>query len=128
MAWTYSLNPELPFVAVEFSGNITARDLKEATSALISLEKGKGINRFLIDCTDMVLEASLLDVYNLPAKQYIDENADRNGRVALVFPESGSPKEKEAVQFYETVCTNRGWDVRAFSEHPDAVAWLTRGV
>ena len=124
MFWSYTHNPSKQIVEVVFSGDICADDLKDATSALISLEKDKALNRFLVDTREMKLSASLVDVYNLPVKQYVEEGADPNGRVALVL--SRSSKEKEAGQFYETVCKNRGWDVQAFLELEDAVNWLTR--
>ncbi len=124
MPWTYKYNPTLQIIEAVFFGSITARDLKESTSEFIAWEKEKDINRFLIDTTEMEFAASLVDVYNLPAKQYQEEKADRNGRVALVL--SRYPWEKEAAQFYETVCKNRAWDVQAFSEREEAVNWLTR--
>lgn len=72
----------------------------------------------------MEFAASMMDVYNLPGKQYLIEEADRSGRVAIVLPTS--PKEKEVVHFYETVCKNRGWNVQAFAETQEAINWLTR--
>jgi hypothetical protein len=124
MPWTYKQNLKLQIVEAKFSGTTTARDLQECTSELIALEKEKGMNRFLVDATGMEYAGSLVDVYNLPSKQYLEEGADVGGRVAVLFP--ASPDDKEAVQFYETVCVNRGWDVRAFSERQEAMTWLTR--
>ncbi len=72
----------------------------------------------------MEITASLIDVFNIPDKQYVEEKADRTGRVALILP--SSPREKKAVNFFETVCKNRGWLVQTFLEHQDAVNWLTR--
>ena len=125
MSWTYKLNPTLRIIEVAYSGTTTARDLKESTSEFISLEKEKGINQFLIDTSEMELAASLVNIYDLPDKQYVEENADRSGRVALLLPPS--PREKEAVQFYETVCKNRGWNVQTFLERQEAIDWLARG-
>ena len=125
MPWTYKQDPTLQIVEVAYLGSTTARDLKESASELIALEKEKGINRFLIYTSAMEFAASLADVYNLPSKQYLEEGADRSGCVALILPTS--PKEKEAVQFYETVCQNRGWNVQAFSERQEAIDWLTGG-
>ena len=124
MTWTYSINATSRIAEVAYAGDTTACDLKESTSKFIALEKEKGINRFLIDTSEMVLSASILDIHNLPDMQYIEEEADRSGRVALMLP--SSPREKEAVKFYETVCKNRGWDVQAFTEKQEAINWLTR--
>ena len=123
MPWSYKHNPTLQIVEVFYSGEITARDLGESSSALIALEKEKGMNWFLIDATEMKLTASLLDVYDLPTKQYLEESADRFGRVAVLLPSCS--KTREAVQFYETVCKNRGWMVQVFSNRQEAIDWLT---
>ena len=123
MPWTYKINPTLKIVEVSYSGSTSARDLKESTSASIALEKEKSMNRFLIDASKMKFSASLTDLYNLSDKQYIEEEAERSGRVALIL--LTSPKETEAVSFYETACKNRGWNVQAFSERQEAVNWLT---
>ena len=123
MPWSYKYNPTLKIVEVVYSGEITARDLGESSSALIALEKEKGLNWFIIDATEMKLTASLIDVYDLPTKQYLEESADRFGRVAVLLPSCS--KTREAVHFYETVCKNRGWMVQAFSNRQEAVDWLT---
>ena len=76
MPWTYEINPTLQIVEVAYTGNTTARDLQESTSAFIALEKKEGLNRFLIDTSEMELTASIMDVYNLPDKQYLEEAAE----------------------------------------------------
>ena len=123
MPWTYEHNQTLQLVEVVYKGYITASDLRESTSEFIALEKEKGLNRFLINTTEMKLDSSLMDIYKLPTEQYIEENADRQGRVAIVPPTC--PRTKGAVRFYETVCKNRGWIVQVFSERQAAVDWLT---
>ncbi len=126
MPWSYQLTNERQIVEVVYSGNVTADELRESTSTLIQMEKQDGLNRFLIDTSNMVLDAALVDIYNLPAKQYTDEQADRNARLALIM--ASTPREKEAAQFYETACVNRGFDVKAFTERQQAFAWLASGL
>ena len=125
MPWTYEYNTTLQIVEVEYTGEITAVELRESTSAFIALEADKGLNRFLVDTTEMKIASSMADIYDLPTKQYLEEQADRRGRVALMLPDC--PKTKEAVLFYEDVCRNRGWMVQAFSKRQEAVDWLTAG-
>jgi hypothetical protein len=122
MTWSHEYNSKLQIVELVYAGETTARDLQVSTSELIALEKEKGINRFIVDATDMEVNFSLMDVYNLPTKQYIEENADRKGRVAVVL--QTSPRTKEAVDFYEDVCRNRGWMVQVFSKREEAIDWL----
>lgn len=123
MPFTYEHNRTLQIVEVWYSGKVTARDLQEATSQLIALEKEPCVNRFLVDAEAAEFSASLADLFNLPTKQYIEEGAERSGRVACLLPTS--PKEKQAMEFYETVCRNRGWMVQVFAQRQDAIDWLT---
>ena len=126
MPWTCKHNSTLKIIEVFYTGQITGRDLQEVTSELINLEIEKGMNRFLIDTTEMRLPPSfsLIDLYDLPSKQYLEDEADRHGRVAVVFLPTSSTAKK-AAEFYETVCRNRGWMVKVFSERQEAVNWLT---
>ena len=110
MPWTYKQNPSFKIIEAVLSGSVTRQDLQELTSALILSGKKESINKFLISTTEMELAATNIDIYNLVDQQYIKEDADRIGRVAVMLPTS--PRGKEAVKFYETVCTNRGWGWR----------------
>lgn len=69
------------------------------------------------------MEVSILDLLNLPARQYVEESMSRRIRVAVVSPRM--PEAQEKVRFYETVCLNRGWKVRLFKSRDDAIEWLT---
>jgi hypothetical protein len=68
------------------------------------------------------LNASIFDLYELPARQYLEEGADRRSRVAVVAP--AQPTEREPVQFYQLASENRGWLVELFDDRDDAVRWL----
>ncbi len=124
MPWRYERNTELGIVEVFYTGTTSAQDLQESTSALIELEKRENLNRFLVDVSAMTLDAStsLLDILALPARQYLEEHADRRGCVAVFVPDSSAAVD--AVRFYETACRNRGWIVQRFAEHGEALAWL----
>ena len=124
MPWSYDYNSKQQIVEVVYEGQVTANDLHESTTKFIGMEEEKGRNRFLVDATKMKIATSLMAIYDLPTKQYIEEKADRQGRVAVLLPED--PSAKEAAEFYETVCRNRGWMVRVFSERQDAIDYLTR--
>ena len=123
MPWHCDIDPVQQIVELTYTGDITKRELRESASECIALEENKGLIRFLVDTTEMLSVSSLMDVYDLPVNQYVEENADRLGRVALIPPKSS--RVKEAVRFYETVCQNRGWMVQVFEERHAAVEWLT---
>ena len=126
MPWTYKINQALEMVEVSYIGTVTAKDLHESTSELIGLQKEKGFLKYLVDTTEMEIEASYSDIYDIPGKQYIEEGADRNGRVAVIL--STDPVQKDAAQFYELMCQIMWWKARAFPERQEAVNWLTRDI
>jgi hypothetical protein len=127
MSWSYEHNPTLGVVEVVYKSEVSARDLRESTSELIELGKREGLNRFLVDAADMTLapSTSLVDAYDLPTRQYVEQGADRQCRVAIYLPDSA--RARDAVRFYETACVNRGWMVKVFSERQEAVKWLAQG-
>ena len=114
MSWTYEINTTLHIVNVVYKGNISTNELIDSSSYFIKLEKEKGIIRFLVDTNQVESFDSLTDLYSLPTSLYTKEDADRLGQVAIILPTS--QKIKEAIQFYEMVCKNRGWRVQTFSE------------
>ena len=124
MPWTYERNTSLGLVEVFYTGEVTTRELQESTSALIELEKTDGLIRFLVDVTEMRLSSftSLFDIFNIPAKQYEEEEADRDGRVAVFVPDHS--EMLSVVKFYENACVNRGWMVKRFAERQEALEWL----
>ena len=122
MPWTHEYRPSLDAIEVVYSGSTSARDLQDSTSKFINIEHREGISRFLIDTREMELDATLLDVYDIPETQYVVEKADRKGRVALILAASGF--ERQAGLFYRDACQNRGWLVEAFADRQEAVDWL----
>ena len=123
MAWIYESNLSLQIVEAAYIGPTSAQDLKDSTSRFIALEKEEGLNRFLIDTREMKIDATFTDIFNLPEKQYLEEGADRDGRVAVIL--SSRAKERDAGLFYETVCQMRGWMVKVFQKRQEAIDWLT---
>lgn len=125
MSWTYKDNPTLMIVEAIFTGEITAQDLQEVTSKLIALEKEKGRDKFLIDTREMEFAASFSDLFDLPTKQYIEEGAGHQDRIAVIL--STSTREREAADFYKIICRNCGWQVQTFPDRQRAIDWLTSG-
>ena len=122
MKWTLNYDGALSIVALVFTGRNTGQDLRESTSEAIALGKRQGCLKFLVDATDMELDATRFELYDLPATQYRVENLDRRSRAALVLPKL--PKELEDAKFYETACVNRGWRVKSFRTRDEAIEWL----
>jgi len=122
MPWVVKHDPAANMVEMICNGPMTGVDLRESTTSCISLGREASSTKFLVDVSGVEIEASMLDLYELPARQYVAEGADRNSRVALIQPTS--PAARDAIKFYETVCKNRGWIVQTFTNRQSAVEWL----
>lgn len=125
MPWNATFDDKLRYVEVVYQGPITAPDLAAANVAAIRLGKERETICFLVDLVDVRLDASLADLYQLPAKQYVDEGVDPRTRIALIMPPS--KVEQDRAKFYENACVNRGWQTRSFDARQDAIEWLTKG-
>jgi len=122
MAWKIQVDPEMGFIHTVYSGTLTERDVKESTVEALALAPGDGPRLFLTDVRDAESRLSTLDIYNVP-KQWDALRADRRNKLALVVP--GDKKIWSDAQFYETICNNRGWNVKVFAEQAPAIDWLT---
>ena len=125
MTSTVQYNSKLNIIEIVYTGRTTAADLTAITTKGIALTKEKDVFDVLIDVAEIELATSLIDIYNLPAKQYQAETLDHRIRISLIQPKSS--KEKEAARFYETACVNRGWLVKTFPNRNDAIEWLRDG-
>ena len=122
MPWSLTYHPEFPVIEVAFDGPTSAQDLQESASHLIRIEHDKGINRFVVDTRRMALEASFLDILEIPSRQYVEEDADPEGRVAVIL--SDSALEKEAALLYRDACRMRGWQTEVFESREQCLGWL----
>ena len=122
MTWTLKHNESPHFIHVTLFGSVSGFELRELTSAAIALLKKQGVLGAFIDLIELESVTSIIDVFDLADKQYDREGLNRNVRMAMVLPVSHSAKQ--AAEFYETVCVNRGWLVRSFPGRNEAIEWL----
>lgn len=122
MPWSLTYHPEYPVVEVVYDGPTSAQDLQESASHLIRIEHDNGINRFVIDTRRMTLEARFLDILEIPSRQYVEENADPEGRVAVILSESAL--EREAALLYRDACRMLGWHTEVFECREQCLDWL----
>ncbi len=127
MSWTYEHHKQSRLIQVVMQGTSDNHDLHSLTTEIIQMEKDKGIKRILLDCTSMEFDASvsLIDIYKIPTRQFIEEGADRSVKLAVIHPESRAADQ--LINFFEMVCQNRGWLVEAFSDTDAAHEWLASG-
>ena len=124
MPWNVEYDSELGIVQGSYVGRVTADEFKEATIKAIGLAKDNNTNLFLIDDSEYEGGASLFGLFELP-DLHVELEADRISRAALILPSSGMAAAEDA-RFYETICLNRGWQVKVFSKRQDAIDWLMK--
>jgi hypothetical protein len=122
MAYTLEYNSTLRIVELVYTGLYTSQESRESASKAIALGKEHGDADALVDATQAKLAVSIFDLFDLPNRQYVEEDMKHKIRVAVVPPRQ--PEDQEAARFYETACYNRGWQVRLFPNRDDAIEWL----
>jgi hypothetical protein len=121
MSITVKYNPELSTIESVLADDVTTEDLRIHEVQCIALAKETNSNRFLSDATQVTLKVSITALYDLP-ELYQDQGLRRPVFIAVLPPTSEAGKE--LVDFYKTVCHNRGWTVRIFGERQEALDWL----
>jgi hypothetical protein len=108
-------------VTIKNRGEILFEDLLEQTKEALELARRKNATLFLSDNILLENKAKTFEIYELP-KIYDELGASRNNKLAVLIRKGGHTT-KDA-RFFETICLNRGWNVRLFTSYDDAKAWL----
>jgi hypothetical protein len=112
---------ELQLVQSVFGVTYTLQDIKESTLEAQKMSVEKGVNRFIIDCTNLKQGRSIMDIHAI-GSIFADLDVTRGIKQAVIVPEI-SEIQKNSL-FYETTMRNRGYEIKAFTDRSKAVAWL----
>lgn len=122
MPWTIAYNTEKDFILITYSGRVIQSELIEAFKASGELMKQHNTLLILSDCSKMIGGHSVLDLYSL-ISLYKDTDFPKYFKEAILMPDLNDTVEN--VQFYETACLNRGYNVKIFNNNTEAINWLT---
>ena len=122
MSWSTLFDAALGIVELTYIGSIAAEEVRESASQANTLAKDRGTTFFLVDATEAILDASLFDVFNLPALHFVKERVALGSRIALTSPNSSSALV--AAKFFADCCTSRGWIARVLPDRNRAMQWL----
>ena len=126
MALTYTYNADLCIVEITCKGMVSSKELKGEQAPVFALAEEHNTDMFLLDLTNY--ESSLSPVDILAGVSSYSDKTTRRIRIAVILPFS-EKAQKDNIEFYETVCVNRGWNARVFAERQEAINWLVnRGV
>jgi hypothetical protein len=109
-------------VRVRLTGPQTLADYRKQTEDALQLAKSKKVALFMVVDQQARNTASVLELFAMPA-MYVELGAPRSAKAAIVMPHN-SPSAAD-IRFYETVCVNRGFNVKIFATERPAMEWLT---
>ena len=122
MPWHLALDAPRHTICLSFEGHVSRADVGDSTAAVIDLMAKAGTARVLTDFTAALsLATTTLDILQRP-QSYSARGFAAALREAVVAPPAC--KVLDAADFYETVCRNRGVQVRRFDDRASALAWL----
>jgi hypothetical protein len=118
LEYAVSYTETADIISVSAKGHLTSEKIIEVDAQVIKMATEKNCKRVLCDYTETRFVESILRIY---------ENPDR--KRAIGFPDTirlatiYATDEREHL-FWETVCRNRGFDVRVFKKRDEASEWL----
>jgi hypothetical protein len=118
-----SFDEEHNCVIGRFEGDMTMAAAKKYISEIVKVAKKHPCQRFLNDIREANLLLSVFDIYELPGLVVMEGYDHRWRRAFLVSATTDLDKQ----EFCELVASNRGINVRTFTDYDQAIQWLTAG-
>jgi hypothetical protein len=126
MSWSIQYIDEHALVEAIYSGSVTAKDLKDAFRETHGVLSERNCVRMIANCSGMTKAPSLVDIFELVFLILRSGGLPSEFREALILPEQ--ERVRRGAQFFETVCRNRGLNVRIFAHRDEGVHWLNGAV
>jgi len=121
MAWKSEFLTDERVVEIIFSQDFQSNELPDPVKD-VAFKLGQNKSLWVLaDCSALEKTSSLFKIYDFP-KLYVAQGLDRRTKEAVLLPKALKPRE--ALKFYETVCRNLGFHVKAFDDRPAALEWL----
>jgi hypothetical protein len=123
VAWRIEFDADRKVICLAFAGHVSNEDVRDSSIAVISMLAEKGTRNIMTDFTDVTrLDISVLGVFEMP-EAYKSLGLRGSFREAIVSRSEQSTLRAK-IEFYETVCVNRGNQVRTFEHASSALDWL----
>ena len=121
MPWSITLHSDHPVIETRYSGLLSQSELYQAVSETITLAREHERVLFLADCSLLDGGHSFTDLFFL-ADFILAEATSHTLKEAVLV--AGSSVSSEHVEFWETTCFNRGFNVKIFHDRQRAIEWL----
>lgn len=123
MPYTIKFLEDKKIVIIENIGTISSEEFEKQSIEALELGKNKNTSWFLADSTQIAGKITTLELLDFP-NMYERIGAPKTTKLAVVIPEDSIVQEN--IKFLETVCLNRGWQVKIFETKDLAVEWLLK--
>jgi hypothetical protein len=121
MPYAVTYWPEKKLIHIQNVGKLTPDDYRAGAREALRLSREHGVSRCLIDDSALDNQVGTTDLYTLP-DFYESIGIPKTIKAAVLISEQ-TPKISD-IAFFETVCRNRGYDVKLFTSPDEAIAWL----
>ncbi len=121
MTWKTRYLPDERLIEIVFTGKFQMTDLVEVTQGVVKLVEQKKTFWVVCDCTAIIHNTTAFNIYEMP-RIFDAQNIDHRIKEAVLLPEEAAARKNLA--FYETVCRNRGYNVKVFDTRAEAIDWL----
>ena len=105
-------------IRVHLQGKFDAQLLNMSTMKLVEEISHSNCNRILMDHREAMPKLPTIDLFDRP-RIATEIGIKRTTKIAIVY----STREDD-YRFIETVGTNRGFNVKVFSDYEDCIKWL----
>ncbi len=112
---------EKGIIVITYTGNVTMKEVREATMKAIAIQKERRSNRVVVDASEMTAWPSLVEMWEL-VQSYPALEVPLETRVAAVRPKV--PDKSDLTGFYETICQNRCYNAKGFNTREAAEEWV----
>lgn len=119
MPYQLTINTELKFVELKYTGAIQLNTRKQARDEVFDLCKKHIISRALVDLCDSDIQMSDTDAVRF-ASAFRDANLPPNYHLACI-----ANPDNAIENLVQTLITIEGINVKYFLDRTEAIAWLT---
>ena len=123
MSYEIKFIKENGIIEIKNKYDISYEKMISQTQEVIKLQHEKNTSLILTDFSSVKVnvDVNLSDIFQFP-ELYEQMGMDRKSRIAVLVSEM--EVKTEELDFYETVCLNRGWNIRILLKKTEAIEWL----
>ena len=123
MSYEIKFIKENGIIEIKNKYDISYEKMITQTQEVIKLQHEKNTSLILTDFSSVKVnvDVNLSDIFQFP-ELYEQMGMDRKSKIAVLVSEM--EVKTEELDFYETVCLNRGWNIRIFLKKTEAIEWL----